>query len=137
MKVFVNKEGKIKAVHTSNDTSLQMYELDETVDGFPFSGWSEGRIMCYRINVEPIMENAEVALTEEEIAEKQAEIDAMELSDGEEKPSVPTTKTVQQETGKYMVTMMTPYVDTRLIEKIEDIYKAIYSTKNTTETVES
>lgn len=36
-----------------------------------------------------------------------------------------------------MVTMLTPYVDSRLIEKIEDIYKAIYSTKHATETVES
>ena len=124
MKVFVNEEGKIKAVHTSDDASLQMYDLDETVDTFPFEGWSDARIMCYRINVEPIMKNAEVALTEEEIAEKQVEIDATGLFDGEEKPVVPTTKTVQQETGKYEVIMLTPYVDSRLIEKIEDIYKA-------------
>ena len=135
MKVFVNEEGKIKAVHASDDTSLQMYELDETVDDFPFSGWSDARIMCYRINVVPIMEDVEVELTEEEITEKQAEIDAMELSDGEEKPTVPTTKIVRQETGKYMVTMMTPYVDSNIIEKIEDIYNAIHATKNLTESV--
>ena len=135
MKVFVNKEGNIKAVHVSDDTSLQMYELDETVNDFPFSGWSDARIMCYRINVAPIMEDVEVELTEEEVTEKQSEIDAMELSDGEEKPTVPTTKIVRQETGKYMVTMMTPYVDSRLIEKIEDIYKVIYATKNLTESV--
>ena len=98
MKVFVNEEDNIKAVHASDDTSLQMYELDETVDDFPFSGWSDARIMCYRINVVPIM-------------------------DGEES------------NGKYMVTMMTPYVDSRLIEKIEDIYKVIYATKNLTESV--
>ena len=135
MKVFVNEEGNIKAVHISNDTSLHMYDLDETVNDFPFSGWSVARIMCYRINVMPIMEDVEVELTEEEMTEKQSEIDAMELSDGEEKPAVHTTKIVRQETGKYMVTMMTPYVDSRLIEKIEDIYKVIYATKNLTESV--
>lgn len=130
MKVFVNEEGEIKAIHASDDTSLQMYELDETVDLFPFEGWSDARIMCYRINVVPIMEDVEVELTEEEIAEKQAEIEAMELSDGEEKPTVATTKIVQQETGKYMVTMLTPYVDSNLIEKIEDICKVIYAASN-------
>ena len=98
MKVFVNEEGKIKAVHASDDTSLQMYELDETVDDFPFSGWSDARIMCYRMKGSPIM-------------------------DGEES------------TGKYEVTMLTPYVDSRLIEKIDDIYKVIYATKNLTESV--
>ena len=135
MKVFVDEEGKIKAIHASDDASLQMYELDETVDLFPFKGWSDARIMCYRINVAPIMEDVEVDLTEEEMTEKQAEIDAMELSDGEEKPAVPTTKIVRQETGKYMVTMMTPYVDSNIIEKIEDICNAIYATKNLTESV--
>ena len=86
MKVFVNEEGKIKAIHASDDTSLQMYELDEEHASYPFSGWSEGRILCYKINVAPI--------------------------------------TIDEEpTGKYMVTMMTPYVDTRIIEKIEDLYK--------------
>lgn len=131
MKVFLNHEGKIKDIHTSEDTSLQMYDLDETVESFPFTGWPDGRILCYRINVAPIMENVEVALTEEEIAEKQAEIDAMELADGEDKPAVPTTKIVQKETGKYMVTMMTPYVDTRIIEKIEDMYREDEKTKET------
>lgn len=135
MKVFVNEEGEIKAIHASDDTSLQMYELDEGIESYPFSDWSDARIMCYRINVVPIMEDVEVELTEEEMTEKQSEIDAMELSDGEEKPAVHTTKIVRQETGKYMVTMMTPYVDSNLIEKIEDIYKAIYKTKNLTESV--
>lgn len=128
MKVFVNEEGKIKAVHASDDASLQMYELDETVESFPFAGWSDGRIMCYRINVAPIMIDEEL-------------------------------------TGKYMVTMFTPYVDTKIIEKIEDLYKengalrssqivteqtitdvdlqmqeeydAIYTTKHSTEAIES
>lgn len=99
MKVFVNEEGKIKAVHTSNNTSLQMYELDETHESYPFSEWSDARIMCYRISVAPI-------------------------------------KNDEEPTGKYMVTMMTPYVDSRLIEKIEDIYDAIYSTKHTADTAE-
>lgn len=98
MKVFVNEEGEIKAIHTSDDTSLQMYELDESIESYLFSDWSDARIMCYKINVTPIM-------------------------DGDES------------TGKYMVTMLTPYVDSRLIEKIEDIYKAIYATKNLTESV--
>lgn len=98
MKVFVNEEGEIKAIHASDDTSLQMYELDEGIESYPFSDWSDARIMCYRINVSPIM-------------------------DGEES------------TGKYEVTMLTPYVDSRLIEKIEDIYKVIYATKNLTESV--
>lgn len=98
MKVFVNEEGEIKAIHASDDTSLQMYELDEGIESYPFSDWSDARIMCYKINVTPIM-------------------------DGDES------------TGKYMVTMLTPYVDSRLIEKIDDIYKAIYATKNLTESV--
>lgn len=86
MKVFVNEEGKIKAIHVSDDASLQMYELDDTVDLFPFKGWSAGRILCYKINVAPITIDTEP-------------------------------------TGKYMVTMLTPYVDTRIIEKIEDLHK--------------
>lgn len=60
-------------MHFSDDKGLTCHTFDEESDSYPFKGWSDARILCYRIEV-----------------------------DEEER-----------------ITMMTPYVDTNIIEQIE------------------
>ena len=70
MIVFVDNENRIKAVNTTNDSSLTALEIND--DTNPFNGWSTAKICCYKVTVQ----------------------------DG-------------------FVTMMTPYVDSRLIDSID------------------
>lgn len=49
MKVYVDDNNCIKAVHTSDDATLT--ELSINDDANPFNGWSDDRICCYRVNV--------------------------------------------------------------------------------------
>lgn len=74
MKVYVDDNNCIKAVHTTNDATLT--ELSINDDANPFNGWSTAKICCYRVNVK----------------------------DG-------------------MVTMMTPYVDSRSLDFIDMLGK--------------
>ena len=71
--IYTNINGEIKALHFSDDRGLTCHTFDEESDAYPFNGWSDARILCYRIEV-----------------------------DEEER-----------------ITMMTPYVDTNIIEQIE------------------
>ena len=74
MKVYVDDNNCINAVHTTDDATLT--ELSINDDANPFNGWSTAKICCYRVNVK----------------------------DG-------------------MVTMMTPYVDSRSLDFIDMLGK--------------
>lgn len=106
MIIFVNNKNEIKDVNVTKDTSLRPYEIAES-DLNPFANWPVAKICCYRI-----------ALVPETITEIIGAEDVTYTNlDGEE---VTETREIKQtrETGKYIVTMMTPYVDTRLMEHI-------------------
>ncbi len=72
MIVFVDSESRIKAVNKTSDESLTPLFIDETNEMYPFTGWSNVKICCYKVNV----------------------------TDG-------------------VVTMMTPYIDSNLLEPID------------------
>jgi hypothetical protein len=74
MVLYVDNENKVRAVNTTTDTSLTSLYVDETVESFPFKGWSVAKICCYKVSV----------------------------SDG-------------------VVTMMTPYVDSRMLDMVDTL----------------
>lgn len=107
MIIFLNSYGEIKAIGNSTDESLISYDIDESYELFPFEGWSEEKIKCYKVAVSPILIEEEIPLSDEEIAE---------LDDSEV-----ITKTVVKESGKYMISMMTPYLDSRYVEHLASL----------------
>lgn len=48
MKIFINSNGEIKDVGHTNDLSLNMVEVSDSM----FEGWSIAKICCYKVNVE-------------------------------------------------------------------------------------
>lgn len=74
MIVFVDSEGRIKAVGKTTDSALTPLEILDNEEANPFIGWSKAKICCYMVTV----------------------------TDG-------------------YVTMMTPYVDSRIIDHIDFI----------------
>ena len=73
MYVSVNENNEIKKVGI--DESLKVLYVDENADIFPFKGWSEAKICCYKVNVN----------------------------------------------DEGIITMMTPYIDSRLIEHFDQL----------------
>ena len=51
MIVFVDSEGRIKAVGKTTDTSLTPLEILDTEEANPFIGLSKARICCYKVTV--------------------------------------------------------------------------------------
>lgn len=51
MYVSVNRKGEIKEVGVSTDPNLTALYIDESVDRFPFEGWSNAKICCYKVRV--------------------------------------------------------------------------------------
>ena len=51
MKLYVDKNGCIMAVNSTERTDLTEIYVDDTLDDFAFKGWSETRICCYRVEV--------------------------------------------------------------------------------------
>lgn len=117
MIVFTDSEGRILDVGTSSNDSLNRYELVD--DGMnPFIGWSVAKIMCYRIAVAPQMVTNVIGTHEETyLAEDGTEL-TRTVEDAETVP-----------TGKFYVTMMTPYVPSNLIDKISSMQTNIEALK--------
>ena len=82
MKVYVDNEQKIRAVNSTDDTSLTELIINDETN--PFKDWSEAKICCYKVTV----------------------------SEG-------------------YVTMMTPYVDTRVVEQLDNLAKMSVPYKQT------
>lgn len=96
-------------VGTSSNDSLNRIEIaDDEMN--PFLGWSDAKIMCYRIAVAPQMVTNVIGTHEETYLDE----DGTELT-----RTVEDTETVP--TGKFYVTMMTPYVPSNLIDKISSM----------------
>lgn len=77
MYISVNKNNEIKQVGVTTDPNLTSLYVDENNVDFPFKGWSEAKICCYKVTV----------------------------SDG-------------------IITMMTPYIDSRLLDHFDQVGKA-------------
>lgn len=117
MIVFTDNEGRIMDVESTSDDSLNRYELVD--DGMnPFLGWSDAKIMCYRIAVAPQMVTNVVGTHEETYTDEEGN----ELT-----RTVEDTETVP--TGKFYVTMMTPFVPSNLIDKISSMQTNIEALK--------
>ena len=108
MIIFVNDRNEIKDVNSSNDTTLKEIILSDKEN--PFENWSIAKICCYRVGLAPET-ITEVAGTEE--------ITYTDLEGNEVTETREITET--KETGKYFISMMTPYVDSRIIEHIEQL----------------
>lgn len=81
MTLYVDSESKIRAVNASLDSSLTPLYVNENAPDFPFKGWSNAKICCYKVTV----------------------------SNG-------------------VITMMTPYVDSRMLDAIDSMGHQIDST---------
>lgn len=106
MILYTDSEGKIKSVDTPIN-NLAAYKLTEDN---PFVGWSAAKICCYRVNLTPETIQVKIGTKEENY---------IDLEGNEQIRTIDIFET--QETGKYIVTMMTPYVDTRILEHINQL----------------
>ena len=51
MIVYVDEKNQIRAVNSTQDTSLKAVYIDEENPTFPFKGWSTSKICCYKVEV--------------------------------------------------------------------------------------
>lgn len=93
MILYVNSKGEIKDVNNTENTTLTELPISENADN-PFANWSVAKICCYRVGVIP-----------EKITETVKDDEGNEVTE-------------TRETGKYIISMMTPYMDSRLVEHI-------------------
>ena len=49
MKLFVNERGEIRAVNTTDNQNLIELVVDDTAMDFPFYGFPDAKICCYKI----------------------------------------------------------------------------------------
>lgn len=47
--IYTNINGEIKALGCSDDNGLTCHTYDENSAAYPFKGWSDARILCYRV----------------------------------------------------------------------------------------
>lgn len=113
MIIFVNNKNEIKDVDFTEDQTLRAFEI---IDGDlnPFTNWPVAKICCYRVGLIPetvteITGFEEVKYIDEEGNEVTETVDVTET----------------RETGKYIISMMTPYVDSRIIEHIEQLGRQV------------
>ena len=105
MIIFVNERNEIKDVDVTRDETLKGYEIVDNNN--PFKDWNVDKICCYKVGLTPetvteVVDIEEVTYTDEEGNEVTEEREITET----------------KETGKYLITMMTPYIDSRIIEPI-------------------
>lgn len=106
MILYVNSKGEVKAVNTTEDKSLTELPISENSMN-PFANWPIAKICCYRVGVIPEMVT-EVVGTEDRTY--------TDLEGNEVTETVDITET--KATGKYIISMMTPYMDSRIVEHI-------------------
>lgn len=93
MILYVNSKGEVKDVNSTTNTTLTELPISENSDN-PFANWPVARICCYRVGVIP-----------EKITEVVTDADGNEVTE-------------TKETGKYIISMMTPYMDSRIVDYI-------------------
>ena len=108
MKIYVDSSSCIKDVNFNSLEDSSLIEIDIDDEDNPFKGWSNAKICCYKVGV------MEVPIyPDPEPVDPDAENDG---DDPEPEPTPPEpigTKTI--------VTMMTPYVDSRLLYHIDQL----------------
>lgn len=52
MTIYTDSSGRIMAAGSTDRTDLTAVELDESAIDYPFKGWSDIRICCYRIQAQ-------------------------------------------------------------------------------------
>ena len=104
MIIFVNERNEIKDVDVTRDETLTAYEI--TGDN-PFANWPVDKICCYRVGLTP-------ETVTEVIGTEEYTYTDLEGNEVTETRDVTETK----ETGKYFISMMTPYIDSRIIDPI-------------------
>lgn len=109
MIIYVNDRMEIHDVDSTTDETLVGYEL---VEDNPFVDWSIAKICCYKVTLDAETITNVIGTKEE----KYKDLDGIEQTS-----TVDVTETV--ETGKYIVSMMTPYVDSRLLEHFDGLGK--------------
>lgn len=100
MILYLDKEKRIMAVESTERTDLTEVKVDETAEMFPFAGWSDTRICCYRIDY-----RYEQIGTEEQTDEEGNIIEVPVYSE------------------YATITMMTPYVPTHMMSALENLEK--------------
>lgn len=115
MLLYVNKRNEIIAVHSTEHTGLTEVKVDEASDMFPFLGWSEARICCYKIGY-----------YYEQVGTEEQEIENFETGELE-KVEVP----VYSEYAT--INMFTPYIPTHMMSAIEQLEKENAELKATQE----
>lgn len=103
MVLFTNSNGEIIDVGTTDDSSLIRVEVD--AEGL-FGGWSVAKICCYKIYTSQVPIYPEVEETKES-EEEQEEVEPIEPIG-----------------YKTVITGYTPYVDSRLLDHIDQLGKA-------------
>ena len=106
MILYVNSKGEVKAVNDTDNSTLTALPISDNSDN-PFINWPVAKICCYRVGVIPEMVT-EVVGTEDRTY---TDLEGNEITE-----TVDITET--KATGKYIISMMTPYMDSRIIEHI-------------------
>jgi hypothetical protein len=52
MIIGVNEKYQIKQIREVTDPTLTIIELDENAENYPFTGWSDAKILCYYYKVD-------------------------------------------------------------------------------------
>lgn len=105
MLLYVDNKNRIMAVHSTGRTDLTEVKVDETSDMFPFSGWSDTRICCYKIGYYYPQTGTE---PQEIINEETGETETVEVP-------------VYSEYAE--INMFTPYVPTHMMSALENLEK--------------
>lgn len=102
MTLYINNRGEIKSVNAPIEglTEIVLADTEKA-----FEGWNDEVICCYRVGVIP----ETVTNIIDTITETYEDLDG-----NTQTVTKDITETVP--TGKYLVSMITPYVDTRVIE---------------------
>lgn len=113
MIIFVNDRNEIKDVDVTKDQTLKAYEIADS-DLNPFANWPVAKICCYKVGLTP-------ETVTEVIGTEDVTYTTLEGNEVTEKREIAETK----ETGRYFIAMMTPYIDSRIIEHIELLGKQV------------
>ena len=113
MIIFVNDRNEIKDVDVTKDQALKAYEIADS-DLNPFANWPVAKICCYKVGLTP--ETVTEVVGTEDVT--YTDLEGNEVTETRE---ITETK----ETGRYFISMMTPYVDSRIIEHIEQLGKQV------------
>lgn len=86
MKIGINTSYQIKQINKITDTSLIVFQLDETTEKYPFTGWSDAKILCYcykldeqGTSVYPYINTDKIDEIESDILKLQAQVIELEF----------------------------------------------------------